>query len=78
MSEIKNEQRKRVGSMLKARREREGWSREQVAEMADLTADTVRKVEEGAFNVPLDVLVKIADVYGCEIYFLGIKKRTEL
>ena len=75
MSEIKNEQRKRVGSMLKARREREGWSREQVAEMADLTADTVRKVEEGAFNVPLDVLQKIADIYGCEIYFLKYKDK---
>ena len=78
MSEIKNEQRQRVGKMLKGRREWEGWSREQVAEMAGLTADTVRKVEEGVFNVPLDVLTKMAEVYGCEIYFMSYKKENKV
>ena len=62
-----NNHRKVVGRRLQGRRDREGWSREQVAEMSGLT------VEEGAFNVPLDVLQKIADIYGCEIYFLKYK-----
>ena len=68
-----NNHRKVVGRRLQGRREGEGWSREQVAEMSGLTVDTIRKVEEGAFNVPLDVLQKIADIYGCEIYFLKYK-----
>ena len=67
--------RKVVGRRLQGRRDREGWSREQVAEMSGLTVDTIRKVEEGAFNVPLDVLQKIADIYGCEIYFLKYKDK---
>ena len=40
--------RKVVGKRLQGRRDREGWSREQVAEMSGLTVDTIRKVEEGA------------------------------
>jgi transcriptional regulator with XRE-family HTH domain len=70
-----NNHRKVVGKRLQGRREREGWSREQVSEMSGLTVDTIRKVEEGAFNVPLDVLQKIADIYGCEIYFLKYKDK---
>lgn len=69
-----NKNRIKIGKMLKERREREGWTTFQVAKMCDLTELTVRKVEAGVFNVPLDVLAKIADVYGCDIYFM--KKPT--
>ena len=77
MTDEKNH-RKVVGRRLQGRREREGWSREQVAEMSGLTVDTIRKVEEGAFNVPLDVLTKMAEVYGCEIYFMSFKKENKV
>ena len=67
MSEIKNEQRKRIGKRLKEIRTEQGWSQEQVALMAEVTERTVEKVEQGAFNVPLDVLATLSDVLGYEL-----------
>ena len=67
MSEIKNEQRKRIGKRLKEIRTEQGWSQEQVALMAGVTERTVNKVEQGAFNVPLDVLATLSDVLGYEL-----------
>ena len=56
-----------VGMQMRRQREAQGWSVEQVAEMADVKAATVEKIEAGAFNVPMDVLTRVADVLGCEI-----------
>jgi transcriptional regulator with XRE-family HTH domain len=67
MSEIKNEQRKRIGKRLKEIRTEQGWSQEQVALMAGVTERTVDKVEQGEFNVPLDVLATLSDVLGYEL-----------
>lgn len=57
----------RIGKELRAIRELQGWDREQVAQMADLKEYTIEKIEAGAFNVPLDVLARVADVLGCDI-----------
>jgi len=67
MSEIKKEQRQRIGRRLKEIRTEQGWSQEQVALMAGVTERTVEKVEHGAFNVPLDVLATLSDVLGYEL-----------
>ena len=67
MSKIKNEQRQRIGKRLKEIRTEQGWSQEQVALMAGVTERTVDKVEQGAFNVPLDVLATLSDVLGYEL-----------
>lgn len=69
MIEQKSKSRWRMGQELKAIREEQGWSTEQVALMADVKESTVEKVEQGAFNVPLDVLVKLANVLGYELTF---------
>lgn len=61
-----------VGLQFRAQREAQGWSVEQVAAMADVKPATVEKVEVGVFNVPMDVLTRVADVLGCE---LNIKAR---
>lgn len=66
MTDEKNH-RKVVGRRLQAIRELQGWDREQVALMADLKESTIEKIEAGAFNVPLDVLARVADVLGCDI-----------
>lgn len=57
----------KVGYQFYLIRQTQGWSVEQVAEMADVKPSTVEKIEAGAFNVPLDVLAKVADVLGCEL-----------
>lgn len=70
--DIITESRKRVGARLKQIREEYGWSVEQVAAMAFVRPATIEKVEAGVFNVPLDVLARVAEVLDSE---LVIKER---
>ena len=56
--------RRQVGIQFKKQREMQGWSVEQVATMADMKQQTVEKIEAGVFNVPIDVLSRLADVLG--------------
>jgi len=69
MIEQKSKSRWRIGQELKAIREEQGWSTEQVALMADVKESTVEKVEQGVFNVPLDMLAKLANALGYELTF---------
>lgn len=63
----KIEQRQRIGQQFKTEREAQGWSTEQVAIMAGVTQKNVEKIEAGIYNVPFDVLARVADVLGCEV-----------
>ena len=56
-----------VGMMLKLAREAQGWSVDQVATMADVKPVTIEKIEVGVFNVPLDVLARVANVLDSEL-----------
>lgn len=56
--------RRQVGIQFRMQRETQGWSVEQVATMADMKQQTVEKIEAGVFNVPIDVLSRLADVLG--------------
>ena len=42
--------------------------------MSGVKVQTVEKIEAGAFNVPADILAKVADVLG---YYLTIKPRED-
>lgn len=57
----------RIGKQLRAIREGQGWSMEQVATMAGVKQKTIEKIENGAFNVSLYILAKVADVLGADI-----------
>ena len=74
MGDIKTSHRIKLGKQLRAIREEQGWSVSQVALMADVRDKTIEKIEEGVFNVPLDMLAKVADVLGADI---TIKSKTE-
>lgn len=63
----KIEQRQRIGQQFRSEREAQGWSTEQVAIMAGVTQKNVEKIEAGIYNVPFDVLARVADVLGCEV-----------
>lgn len=65
--------RAQVGMNLRMVREAQGWTVEQVATMADVKPQTVEKIENGVFNVPLDVLAQVADVLGCDLVFRARK-----
>ena len=56
-----------IGKQLKMIREAQGWSIEQVATMAGVKEVTIEKIEEGAFNVPFDLMVSVAEVLGAKI-----------
>ena len=73
-NEIITESRKRVGARLKQIREEYGWSVEQAAAMAFVRPATIEKIEAGVFNVPFDVLVRVAGALDSE---LVIKERKE-
>ena len=65
--ELTKEKRIKLGKAFKETRTALGWSIEQVATMADIKTATIEKIEAGAFNVPLDVLTRVADVLSSDI-----------
>lgn len=73
MEETKKVHRKELGEQFKSLREEQGWSIEQVALMADVRESTIVKIEAGAFNVPMDILARVADIYSAD---LTIKERS--
>ena len=56
-----------VGKHLRYLREYHGWSVDQVATMAGVKPKTIEKIEEGAFNVSLDILAKVSDVLDADV-----------
>lgn len=74
MGEIRTHHRIVLGNQFRQKRKEQGWSVEQVAEMADVKPKTIEKIEFGAFNVPFDVLARVADVLGCDLVFRERRK----
>ena len=60
-------ERKRIGTQFREQREQQGWTIKQVATMTSVKVATIEKIEAGAFNVPLDIINKYAEVLGCEV-----------
>lgn len=53
--------RKKIGEQVRRIREEQGWTVDQLAVMCDVKRQTVAKIEEGVFNVPIDVIGKVCD-----------------
>jgi transcriptional regulator with XRE-family HTH domain len=64
---MKDKSRVKFGQMVARLRRQSMLTVEQLAEMAQLKPVTVQHIEEGAFNVPFDVLNRIAVVLGGEL-----------
>ncbi len=60
----------RVGARLKYLRIKNNFLQEEVAERAEVSMRTISNVENGNFNARLDVVDKIANVYGAEVSIL--------
>ena len=73
MEETVKENRQRLGREVKRKREEQGWTCQQVADMSGVKVQTIEKIEAGAFNVPADILAKVADVLGCDLVFRARK-----
>lgn len=64
---MKDIQRVRFGSHIASLRKRANWTESDLARAAGLREVTVKNIEKGAFNVPFDVLSRIATVLGGEL-----------
>ena len=62
--------RKKIGEQVRRIREEQGWTVDQLAVMCDVKRQTVAKIEEGVFNVPIDFIGKVCDALGCKIVLM--------
>ena len=59
--------RKDMGVIIHNMRTCHGWTQEQLADIAGITAANVRSIEAGKYAVNIDVLNKIAVALGAEL-----------
>ena len=64
---------KEIGGIIRSRRKELGITQPHLAELADISINTLYKLERGKGNPSLDVLNKLAEVLGMELS-LGVKK----
>jgi transcriptional regulator with XRE-family HTH domain len=64
---------KRIGELIKSRRKALNITQPHLAELANVSTNTLYKLERGQGNPSLEVLSKLAEVLGMEI-ILDIKK----
>lgn len=64
---------KKIGNSIKARRKALRVTQQQLAQLADVSVNTLYKIERGQANPTLETLDGIADVLGMEVC-LEVKK----
>lgn len=67
MSEEKNLNRLRIGQSIATIRKEKGLTQEQLSQMTGLDRANIGKVENGRYNVSIDILGKICEALGCRI-----------
>jgi transcriptional regulator with XRE-family HTH domain len=61
-----------LGSRLRDKRTSRGWSKEQLAEKAEIDPKDVSAYEKGAKRIPADCLLRFSKVLGVRpVYFFG-------
>ncbi len=65
---------KEIGQTIKDRRKELGITQPHLAELAQVSTNTLYKIERGQGNPTLDVLNKLAEILGMELK-LEVKKR---
>lgn len=60
-------ERERIGEKLAELRKAKGYSMRQLAEMSGVNFANIYKIENGRYNVSIDILGKICDALGCRI-----------
>ena len=65
--DILNEKRKAMGESIRELRCAQGWTQEQLAEIAGITTANLGRIEAGRYAVSLDILNKIAGALNAEL-----------
>lgn len=63
----RQEVRRKIGTQISEARERKGYSIRELAAKCGVSYVTISKIENGKFNVGLDVIARIASVLGLEV-----------
>lgn len=66
------DKRKAMGESIRAMRTAQGWTQEQLAEIAGISVANVRSVEAGKYAVNIDVLNKIARALNAELRIVEV------
>lgn len=69
---ILNEKRKTMGESIRELRIAQGWTQEQLAEIAGITSSNIGRIEAGRYAVSLDVLNKIAGALSAELRIVEV------
>ena len=56
-----------IGQQLAALRNKQGLTTRQLADMCGVTYDNISKIENGRYNVSIDILQKVCDALGADI-----------
>ena len=64
---MKEQVRKDLGRKIREEREEYGWTEAQIAVMCDMTEQTIRKIEDGRFNVGIDIIGQVCDALGVKL-----------
>lgn len=67
MSEEKSFNRLRIGQSIATIRKEKGLTQEQLSQMTGLDRANIGKIENGRYNVSIDILGKICEALGCRI-----------
>ena len=65
--EQKQENRIRIGGQIAAIRNKKGLSIRELAEACGVSFANIYKIENGKYNVSIDILGKICEALGCRI-----------
>lgn len=60
-----------IGSQLAALRKEHGLTVRQLAELCGLDHANIVKIENGKYNVSIDILQRVCDVLGADIKIIG-------
>lgn len=74
MDELKQQYFTDIGEQLRNRRKELGITQPHLAEIAEVSINTLYKIERGEANPTLEVLYRLLEVLGLEIH-IGIKLR---
>lgn len=67
---MKEENRKKLGEQVRKVREEQGWSQEQLAAFVGVKEQTIAKIEDGRYNVSLDLIGTVCDALGVNIVLM--------
>lgn len=68
-------ERERIGKMVAETRNSKGYTIRGLAELCGISYQNITKIENGKYNVSIDILSKVANALGYEISF---EKRSNL